>query len=255
MSSGQQQADVDGYLARLGMARPLAADLETLRRLTLAHLVAVPFENLDITLGQRIDLDERKLVEKVVLRRRGGFCYELNGAFAWLLTSLGYRVSRLQGGVRRESGKGYGPAFDHLVLQVDLEEPWLVDVGFGDGPIAPLRLSTEEPQKDGRREWRIARDGDARVVEQKTAAGFKALYRFESGAHPLDAFAGMCAWHQTSPESYFRRGRVCSITTPNGRVTLAEGRLVITEGGSVRSMVIGEGDRDVILHAHFGVKL
>lgn len=246
---------VDGYLARLGVARPAHADAEALRTLTLAHLVAVPFENLDITLREPIVLDQQKLVEKVVKRRRGGFCYELNGAFAWLLKELGFHVVLMSGGVKREPRQDFGPAFDHLVLRVELAEPWLVDVGFGDGPIAPLRITTTQTQPDGRRDWRIAHDGDRRILEQRTGSTFKQLYRFDLAAQPLSAFAGMCRWHQTSPESFFSKGRVCSITTPNGRVTLAEGRLVITEDGAVRSMVIGEGDRDVILHAHFGVTL
>src|SRR5271154_1096827 len=117
----------DDYLARLGLKRPASADLEALRQLQRAHLLAVPFENLSIHLGEPIVLDQAALVAKVVQRRRGGFCYELNGAFAALLTALGYRVSMLSARVFGAGGLP-SPPFDHLTLRVDLTEPWLVDV-------------------------------------------------------------------------------------------------------------------------------
>jgi N-hydroxyarylamine O-acetyltransferase len=130
---------VGDYLARIGVTRPVSADLQALRDLQAAHLLAVPFENLSIHLGEPIVLDQAALVTKVARMRRGGFCYELNGAFAGLLTALGFRVSLLSARVFGEGGQP-GPPFDHMTLRVDLAEPWLADVRFG--PFATTDIST-----------------------------------------------------------------------------------------------------------------
>src|SRR5579863_765040 len=105
--------NVSAYLARIGYAGSTAPTVETLRALHHTHLLTVPFENLDIALGRAIALDEDALVRKLVEQRRGGFCYELNGAFAALLRALGFRVTLLAARVSRESG-GESPEFDHL---------------------------------------------------------------------------------------------------------------------------------------------
>jgi len=124
--------DVAAYLHRIHYRGPLAPTAETLRALHLAHHLAVPFENLDIHLGQPIILDEARFYDKIVRRRRGGFCYELNGLFAALLRELGFDVTTLSARVIDTQPGMIGPEFDHLVLLVQLEERWLADVGFGD---------------------------------------------------------------------------------------------------------------------------
>ena len=138
---------VDDYLARIGVTRPASADLQALRDLQAAHLLAVPFENLSIHLGEPIVLDQAALVTKVARMHRGGFCYELNGAFAGLLTALGFGVSLLSARVFG-AGEKPGPPFDHMTLRVDLAEPWLADVGFGRFATRPLRLGFPGDQPD-----------------------------------------------------------------------------------------------------------
>jgi N-hydroxyarylamine O-acetyltransferase len=123
--------DTAAYLQRIGYSGSVSADSETLRNLHRAHLFTVPFENLDIGWGRRIQVEEQAFVRKIVAQHRGGFCYELNGAFAALLRTLGFKVTLLSARVPRVHGD-YGPEFDHLTLRVDLNEPWLADVGFGD---------------------------------------------------------------------------------------------------------------------------
>src|SRR5262245_35618854 len=108
------------YLRRIGVAGPVRADARTLKRLHRQHLFTVPFENLSIHLSQAVQLDEASLYDKIVRRRRGGFCYELNGLFAALLRRLGYPVTLLSAGVARAGG-GFGPEFDHLLLLVELD--------------------------------------------------------------------------------------------------------------------------------------
>src|SRR5438270_8745174 len=113
--------DVSSYLNRIDYTGPRDVSAETLRGLHQAHLLAIPFENLDVHLKRAIVLDEQKLVSKVVDERRGGICYELNSSFCSLLRALGFRVSILSAGVARDEG-GFDPPFDHMALLVHLEE-------------------------------------------------------------------------------------------------------------------------------------
>jgi len=122
--------DITAYLQRINYRGSLAPSAQTLRELQLAHLFAVPFENLSIHSAEPIVLNDDALFEKIVLRRRGGFCYELNGLFAALLRQLGFEVTMLSAGVNNSEGV-FGPDFDHMTLLVvpseDSEERWLAD--------------------------------------------------------------------------------------------------------------------------------
>src|SRR6266540_1131840 len=104
--------DIQAYLCRIHYRGGLAPTAAILRELHRAHLLTVPFENLDIHLGRPILLDQEALFDKIVTRRRGGFCYELNGLFALLLRELGFDVTLLSAGVAHADG-GFGPEFDH----------------------------------------------------------------------------------------------------------------------------------------------
>src|SRR5918911_3762110 len=151
--------DVEAYLERIDYRGPLEPTAETLRRLHVAHLLAVPFENLSIHAGEPIVLEDGALFDKVVARRRGGFCYELNGLFAALLRELGFNVGMLSAAVARREG-GFGPEFDHMALLVTLEERWLADVGFGDSFVEPLLLDERGEQRQGPPAYRILPHGD-----------------------------------------------------------------------------------------------
>ena len=133
------EKELTGYLDRIDIGRPAKADTAALRALHRAHLLAVPFENLSIHLGEPISLEPAGLTGKIVTRRRGGFCYELNGAFALLLSALGFDVRLLAARVFGDDR--LGPPFDHLALLVqttDGDGPWLADVGFGSHSEFPL---------------------------------------------------------------------------------------------------------------------
>ena len=150
--------DINAYLQRINYHGSLAPTAETLRALQVAHLLAVPFENLSIHTGEPVVLEDEALFEKVVGRRRGGFCYELNGLFAALLRSLGFKVEMLSAGVANAEGE-FGPDFDHMTLLVTLndklEERWLADVGFGDSFREPLLLNERGVQRQGERDYKI----------------------------------------------------------------------------------------------------
>lgn len=248
--------NLPAYCARIGYTGPVAPILPVLRALHRCHMLAVPFENLDISRGRRIVLDEEALVRKIVDERRGGFCYEMNGAFAALLRALGFQVTLLSARVFRQDGS-LGPEFDHLTLRVDLERPWLADVGFGDSFIEPLSLLPGIAQQDAGAIYRIIEISNVLQL-QKCEAGnaWKDLYRFTLQPRQLDEFAAMCHYHQTSPDSSFTRKRLCTRATPEGRVTLSDMKLVISQSGEKQErMLASEEEWRAALRQYFEVAL
>jgi N-hydroxyarylamine O-acetyltransferase len=241
--------DVDPYLARIrGVTEPPSPS--ALRTLQWAHLRTVPFENLSIHLGEPIVLAEPALLDKIISRRRGGFCYELNGAFATLLAALGYRVTLLA--ARVNGGGRLGPPLDHLALRVDLAEPWLVDVGFGQFSRYPLRLDVRDDQTDPAGVFRIAdNDGYFDVSMDGELA-----YRLDPRPYALSDFIPTCWWQQTSPQSHFTRSVTCSLPTESGRITLSGNRLIRTVNGDRQESVL-DSDAEILAayQTHFGIAL
>ncbi|MET7644808.1 arylamine N-acetyltransferase [Streptomyces sp. NPDC005426] len=251
----------DAYLERIGAVRPARPDAAALRELQLRHLVSVPFENLSIHLGEDIVLEERALLDKVVAARRGGFCYELNGAFAVLLRALGFRVTLLQGRVHGDEGR-LGIPYDHLALRVETDDgtgPWLADVGFGDHAQHPLALDDRTDQRDPRGTFRIGRaaaedgedHGDLDVLRDGVPQ-----FRLDQRPRALADFRGGAWYHRTSPESGFTRSPVCSRFTTTGRITL-KGHKLLTTVGTERHETRLESDEEVLAayREHFGVRL
>ncbi len=222
--------DVARYLTRIGDSGPREPIAATLRRLHRAHMLSVPFENLDI--GHRpIVPDEVAFVRKVVDEHRGGFCYELNGAFSALLRAMRFNLRMLSAGVSRKAG-GFGPDFDHLALLVEIEgEQWLADVGFGDSFLEPLRFEPGREQNDPAGLFRITPAGHAFLLERFHDGAWDTQYRFTLAPHGLTDYAGMCEYHQTSPQSSFTQSTICSLAMEDGRITLSGLRLIATLGG------------------------
>jgi len=254
--------DTSAYLARIGIVPPTHPNAESLRQLQIAHLMAVPFENLDIGLGRAIVLDEAAFFDKVVRHRRGGFCYELNGLFAALLRHLGFRVSLLSARVAKATG-GFGPEYDHLTLLVEFpgKEPrCLADVGFGDSFREPLLFDDpgEQPAStyDNGRAYQLRRAGDEVTLWRLEGdEAWKPQYLFSPLARRLQEFAAMCLYQQTSPESHFTQRRICSRATPAGRITLADLRLIVTENGARSEHTLSEDQYRAALLEHFGIDL
>lgn len=246
---------LSNYLARIGYTGELVPSAESLRGLHRAHLMTVPFENLDIARKREIVCDEGKILEKIVGQRRGGFCYEMNGAFAALLRGLGFKVTLLSARVPRADGSN-GPEFDHLTLRVDLEQPWLADVGFGDSFLDPLRLEMGVEQAQDARNFRIVEeDGLLHVERMEPGTQWKREYSFSLVARRLEDFSDMCRYHQTSPESPFTRKSVCTRATAEGRITLADRKLIVTRAGQRSERVLEEEECGRVLREEFGVVL
>jgi N-hydroxyarylamine O-acetyltransferase len=221
--------DVDAYLRRIEYDGPRAPTAATLRSLHRCHLFTVPFENLDILLGTPIVLDLDLMYDKIVTRHRGGFCYELNGLFCGLLRALGFQVEMLSARVRREDG-GFGPEFDHMLLKVELDEPWLVDVGFGDSFVDPIVFHAGGADQVNGHSYLVLPMKDEWELLREDIKGRVPLYAFRDVAHDLSEYRDMCTFHQSSPESHFTKSWICSRATPEGRITVANMRLILTRG-------------------------
>jgi N-hydroxyarylamine O-acetyltransferase len=246
-------SDVRAYLDRIGYSGLIVPGIETLRGLQAAHLLSVPFENLDIHLGRHIQLDPGRLFDKIVIRRRGGFCYELNGLFAELLLALGFDVSRLA--ARVWGGSAYGIEFDHMALRVQLDEPYLADVGFGESYRQPLQLIEGIEQRQDFGAYRLMREGDLWRYDARQEPGdWQPQYRFPLIPHALADFQDGCDYQQTSPESSFTHKRFCSLATPDGRITLRDTRLIVTRDGvKSETPIAGEAEFEAALASRFGI--
>ena len=243
--------NIDAYLKRIAYSGTRTPNEGTLRKLHRAHMLTVPFENLDIHLRVPIVLDEDRFFDKIVNRCRGGFCYELNGLFAALLRELGFRVTLLSG--RVFSGTQAGPEFDHMALLVDLDERWLADVGFGESFIEPLRLDDSEEQVQGEAAYRIRKEADVlTVMERRPGKEWTSSYEFTLQPRSLADFSNMCRWQQTAPESHFTQKRICSRATPEGRITLSDAKLIVTKNGERIERMLDDAEYKEALRMHFG---
>jgi N-hydroxyarylamine O-acetyltransferase len=245
--------NADAYLKRIRYAGPLSPSPETLRALHHAHMLTVPFENLDIHLGRPIVLELPRLYDKIVNQRRGGFCYELNGLFGWLLRELGFQVEMLS--ARVCNGGEPGPEFDHMALLVRVEKRLLADVGFGDSFVEPLELDDAGEQLQRGVAYRMETEGEiARMLERKPGQPWSVVYQFTLQARQLSEYAEMCVWQQTARESHFTQKRVCSLATPDGRVTLSDMKLIETTNGERKERQLSDDDEyRSTLSKYFGI--
>jgi len=268
--------DPRDYLARIAFTSPADSDFQRpslvlLQALHEAHMLAVPFENLSIHYGQPIVLRNELLYDKIVFRRRGGFCYELNGMFAWLLRELGFEVTLLSAEVA-ESGGVFSPAYDHLALLVhDVDgTDRLADVGFGDSFRRPLSMGPDVEQGGGDGYIYRLRVGQNRDHAQEkreyfpywlvercgydSDAQWEPVYRFTRQIHALTDFTARCHYQQTSPDSHFTQKRICSLALPNGRISLSGLRLITTLDGKREERALSSEDEyRAVLAECFGV--
>ncbi len=244
------------YLRRIGVDGPIEVTLDGLAALQRAHLLAVPFENLDIVRGVPVGLDRRANFEKVVERGRGGYCYELNGLFSDLLISLGFDVRLLSARVATRNG-GFGPPYDHLMLQVNLSaQPYLVDVGFGDSFAAPLILQSGVEQLDRDARYMVLRlDGEWALC--RTGSGsWDTMLLFSLTSRKLADFEGRSLWTQNSADSHFVKKVICTRMTEDGRKTLSGDRMIVTRGGRKFETIVAPDDEQTArLAEDFGVVL
>ena len=211
---------LDDYLERVGLTSARSPDLATLRRLHEAHVAAIPFENLDILLGHDIHLELDRLRDKLIARRRGGYCFEQNALFAAILQESGYTVMSMEARVR--AGSTALRPRTHMVLAVQLEGlPWLADVGFGgEGLLEPVPMSGEASMPASGLVHRVVEEGDLRVLQMRRASDWEDQYAFAmQPVHPVDF--EMANWFtSTHPQSPFVRTLTVQRTTRAVRYVL-----------------------------------
>jgi N-hydroxyarylamine O-acetyltransferase len=253
MSTRLSSSELSRYFARIGYSGDTRASLTTLRALHRAHLLAIPYENLDIHLGVPLTLDPDRMFAKLVDDHRGGWCYEMNGVFGRVLASLGFDVRRVAGAVGRAE-HGWRAQGNHLVLIVVVDRPWIVDVGFGDGFLSPLPL---EPGTYAQAflHYRVSRDGPRWRVDNHAHGGADG-FDFTLTPRTLEDFATQCRELQTSPESSFVKTTVVERFTRDGLVMLRGATLREVTAAGATSRVIRDADEfTAVLRDRFGLDL
>lgn len=251
--------DINGYLRRINSSGTLRCDLETLRELQCKHVLAIPFETLDIQNQIPIILQINLLYQKVIRDNRGGYCYELNLLFHHLLNFCGFDVQLVAGRLHHGNNR-YGREFEHLALIVELNERrWLVDVGYGDFSLFPLALMPGEIQSDGRNYYQIIDpvivDGQSYLGVAKWNASqqdFRIDYLFTLTPRDITDFYEMNEFHQHSQESHFARSLIVTMPTADGRITMINNKLIRKENGKRQVKLIQtEDQRDKALEKYF----
>ena len=248
--------DLQAYLHRVGVADELGPDLASLEALHLAHLSAIPFENVDVRLGRPIRLDPESIDEKLVARCRGGYCFEQNTLFARVLRALGFEVDTLEARVRPRDGTGPHPR-THMTLRVGAEGGnYLVDVGFGAfGPLQPVPLDgTISGQLDG--EYVVEEEGDGTfVLRCRTDADWHDQYAFTSTpALPVD-FEVANHFTSTFPASPFVKTLTVQLSTASGRHVLRGRAYTIRNGAQVTEREITVDELTGLLSDTFRLKI
>lgn len=249
--------NVKKYLNRIEIEQTeITKDLETLKLLQKKHLLTVPFENLDIHWQRPIILDPKKFYEKIVDQNRGGFCYELNGLFNELLNEIGFPSKIISAKVMQRDGN-FGAEYDHLAILTKIgEEEFLVDIGFGDFIVEPLKFVLDIEQSDENGTFLIRKQTDEYFeVVKKDGENWQSEYIFKELARDLTEFTEMCNFHQTSPESHFTHGKLCSLMLENGRKTLTDKMFIETKDVERKeTQVNSDNDFNEILFREFGIK-
>ncbi len=240
------------YLKRLNVKKEVQADLASLAYLQNQHLLTVPFENLDVMNKVYIPLAVDTFYQKIVENQRGGFCYELNGLFQWLLNQLGF-ASFLSGATLYRGEGAWGRPQSHAVQIVHLDQPYLVDVGFGNSARTPLPFNGET-RKDVSGLYRLIQgEGGYYHKQRKEKGAWRTLYRFKNKEMKLFEFKEACHRVQTSPDSHFTQRLLVTIATETGRKTLAKNTLTITEREQVKKIEVGAKDIPELLKTEFGL--
>lgn len=230
------------YLDRIGADVPTSVDLASLTALMRAHLQAVPFENLDVFHLRPVQTSLEWSVPKIVDTRRGGWCFEVNGAFGALLRSLGFEVRYLGAAVLLN---GPNSTLDHLCLEVRLDQPYLVDVGFGDTFISPLELNSNGEQDGGNGTYQFIASPIGTTLARIADGVPEANYRFKRVSHELSDFNPASEALAHDPNGHFRKGPLATrlLDEQGSRVTLSTRRLVVKEpDGTERSTVDVDAD-------------
>ena len=246
--------DLAAYLDRIHWTGPLAPSMATLAGIQFAHLACIPFENLDVQMGVAIGLDLDAIQDKLVRRRRGGYCYEKNSLLAAVLGRLGFQVTLRECRVRRLATRVLPRT--HLSLQVDLPEgSWLVDGGFGaDHPLGPVPFTGATVTHHGET-YRVSAEGSRQVLQALTAGGWLDLYALEPGqVLPVDLEMAN-HYSSTHPSSRFVQTLTAQCRSADACWILRNLELTVQDAGGVRTEPVAEADLPAVLRDVFGLEV
>ncbi len=253
--------DLTAYFDRIGYPGSSEPTLETLHSLVAAHNRSIPFENLDPLLGIPVaDLSASALAEKLVQRRRGGYCYEHNGLMGYVLEELGFGVERLAGRVVWMNTSGILPAETHQVLSVEapgVDGHFLIDVGFGGQTLtSPIRLEAGPVQATRHEPYRLCEHDRGYRLESEIGGEWQPLYIFTATPRPrIDLEVG--SWYvSTHPDSHFVTGLTVALIADDARWNLRGRNLAIHRGGETEKVRLDTA-ADVLdtLTRRFGIDL
>jgi arylamine N-acetyltransferase len=254
--------DLPGYFERIGYDGSADPTLDVLQELITAHTRSIAFENLDPLMGVPVDdLGPEALIDKLVHRRRGGYCYEHNGLMGHVLEELGFGVRRFAARVvwMLEPGSPV-PSQTHTLLGVappGAPQLFLVDVGFGgQTPTSPLRLETGSVQQTTLEPYRLQNRGDVLVLQAEIRGEWQSLYEFATRtAPPIDLLVS--SWYvSTHPSSHFVTSLMASLVTADGRCNLSGRQLSIHGDGGTKKIELPDAAAIVdALTDRFGVNV
>lgn len=248
--------NIASYLSRINYTHPLRPDRETLNLLHRHHVFSVPFENIDVHYKILFDIEPANVYDKVVNRRRGGFCYEVNSLFNDLLRSIGFETKIISAKVITDFGVP-GPEYDHLALIVTIDsKQYIADVGFGDLFVEPLEITTDL-QHDGRNYFRIEyEDGEYSLYMSDDQIHFQKKYTFSPDETPIELFRKPCYEKQVNPDSHFVINTICTLPTESGRITIYNDKFTETVGSEKKQTIIKDDNelRSILLN-RFGISI
>ena len=242
--------NVQAYFDRIGFTGRARVDLATLRALHRLHLRAIPYENLDVQMGKPASLDAQAAFDKLVHQRRGGWCYEMNGVLAAVLRDIGFSVTVMAGAVMRGE-RGPSSHANHMVLRVDLDRPYIADVGFGDALLEPAPMEMG-PYHCAGFDFSLETLEDGWLRFHNHPLGGAAYYDFRNAPADHEQMAAVCRWLSTSPDSVFTQTAFAFRHTADG-VRVLRGRTInqVRPGQRTTEFIDSADEFSSILRADF----
>lgn len=254
--TNQVALDLPAYFRRIDFQEEPRADFHTLRGLHFAHATHIPFENIDPLLGRPVQMDLASVQSKLIFKRRGGYCFEQNTLFAAVLEQLGFEVTRLA--ARVHVGTDRILPRTHKLLRVEADgRPWICDVGFGSwGLLEPIELKTENEVRQGDWLLRLAKRGDAFLLQCPQCPVGPDLYSFTLEPQlPVD-FEPANHYCSTFPKSRFVLTLTAQMAGPGERVLLRNREFIVSRAGGLETrLVADETELRELLAKRFGIDL
>lgn len=245
------------YLDRIQYTDSLTPSAETLHALNRAQMLTVPYETIDIRLGIPASLAHEIVYRKIIEHRRGGYCYELNSLFGWLLMKLGFDVTFLSARIISLYPNGkIGPEFEHLVLLVQLDQPWLVDVGHGEVIDNPLPLASGIEISEATADIQLKQQGEFWTISRRIKdPEWAPMYLFTLKSRSLDDFNCQINWINQTQCSWYKNNTFITRSTPDGKVGLCTDQLTVWKGRKCSKTTVSRSNYFEMLNDSFDIRL